>query len=283
MDDLSVVQTGFDALANIRSQLATDMNRKITTKIINQLNGLLDPTAGALAEHNIDASTINLDANTVLSGKALLGERGDDLDIMIVHPDVKQHLIAIGMTQFSGVPGGTVTYATQGVGVTQADIGYFAGFRVISDSQVPVDRGTPDAPVYTTYLASSGVIRTGSQFPIKIETERNILSLQNTLAVTYNRCDHVVGTSWVAGAFASDPDNAALAEPTNWIAAYKDTRLIPIVAIQSLSTFASLNPDPRFEKHPAVVAEAADHTVVPAVAPAAGEDASYPFDAASLR
>ena len=42
MDDLSRVQTGFDALANIRSQLATDMNRKITAKIISQLNGLFD-------------------------------------------------------------------------------------------------------------------------------------------------------------------------------------------------------------------------------------------------
>ena len=30
MDDLSQVQVGEDALANIRSQLARDMNRKIT-------------------------------------------------------------------------------------------------------------------------------------------------------------------------------------------------------------------------------------------------------------
>ena len=73
------------------------------------------PTAGALAAHNIDASTINRCQHCAV-GKALLGERGDDLDIMIVHPDVKQHLIAIGMTQFSGSLGGTVTYATQGVG-----------------------------------------------------------------------------------------------------------------------------------------------------------------------
>ena len=128
--------------------------------------------------------------------------------------------------------------------VTQADIGYFAGFRVISDSQVPVDRSTPGTPVYTTYLASSGVIRNvlSSRFASKLSATS---SLQNTLAVTYNRCDHAVGTSWVAGAFASDPTNADLAEPTNWIAAYKDTRLIPIVAIQSLSSFASLDPTPR--------------------------------------
>ena len=133
-------------------------------------------------------------------------------------------------------------------------------------------------------MASTGIIRTGSQFPILIETERNILSLQDTLAVTYNRCDHVIGTSWVAGAFASDPSNADLETPGNWAAAYLDTRLIPIVAIQSLSSFKSLvydelpdaDPSERFAKHPAVVAEAADHTAVPTTAPSAGEDAGYP-------
>ena len=47
MDDLSQVQTGEDALANIRSQLARDMNRKITSKIISQITGLM---GAALAE-----------------------------------------------------------------------------------------------------------------------------------------------------------------------------------------------------------------------------------------
>ena len=269
MDDLSQIQTGFDALANIRSQLATDMNRKITKKIISQLTGVL---TGPLAAHSITAAA-ELTANDVLAGKALLGERGDDLDILIVHPDVKQHLIALGMTVFQGSPGGTVTYATQGVGVTQADIGYFAGFRVISDSQVPVDLVTsPNEPIYSCYLAASGLVRTGSQFPILIETERNILSLQDTLAVTYNRCDHIVGTSWIAGAFASDPSNDELADGANWYAAYQDTRLIPLVEVKAKSTFKGLliDEDKRFAKHPAVVAKG-DLTTVPDGA-AAGTD-----------
>ena len=268
MDDLSAVQTGFDALANIRSQLATDMNRKITAKIISQMTGVL---AGPLAAHTV-AAAADLTANDVLTAQALLGERGNDMDILIVHPDVKQHLIALGMTQFSGTPGNPVAYATQGVGVTQTEIGYFAGFRVISDSQVPVDRTTdPTAPVYSSYLASSGLIKTGSQFPLLLETERNILSLQDTLAVTYNRCDHIVGTSWVAGAYASDPSNDDLADGDNWGAAYLDTRLIPLVEITSTSSFQSLNPDPVFQKHVQVVTKG-DFATVPTTAPAAGKN-----------
>ena len=92
--------------------------------------------------------------------------------------------------------------------------------RVISDSQVPVDKGTADPAdptkwVYTCYLAASGVIRTGAQFPMLIETERNKASLQDAMFVTYNRCDHVIGTSWVAGAYASDPSNAELEKGAN--------------------------------------------------------------------
>ena len=65
--------------------------------------------------------------------------------------------------------GGTVNYASNGIGVTNTDVGYFAGLRVIIDDQVPVtaDAGTG---VYTCYLASQGVIRTGSQFPLTIKT-----------------------------------------------------------------------------------------------------------------
>ena len=43
MDDLSQVQTGEDALANIRDQLSTDMARKMEQKLISQLTGLVGP------------------------------------------------------------------------------------------------------------------------------------------------------------------------------------------------------------------------------------------------
>ena len=268
-DDLHTVQTGFDALANIRSQLAQDMNRKITAKILAQLEGIF---GGALAAHTVTAAG-DLTATDILAAKALLGERGHDMDVLVVHPDVRFHLEDLGMTIFEGTPGGPVNYATQGIGVTQTQIGYFAGCRVIDDSQMPRDA----AGNYTSYLMKSGIIRTGSQFPIKIETERNILSLQDAMAVTYNRIDHVIGTSWVAGAYASDPLNTDLSTPGNWIAAYKDTRLIPMVQITSTNTkFTGLTgmidiaPEDRFEKHPSVVQKGTGDT--PLKAPSGAKD-----------
>nr|BAR35289.1 phage capsid protein [uncultured Mediterranean phage uvMED] len=249
-DDLSVVQTGFDALANIRSQLATDMNRKITAKILAQIEGIF---SGPLVNHEIApvAGNEELSSSDLIKARALLGERGDDMDILIVHPDVKYHLQDLGMTVLEGAPGTTISYATGGIGVTSTELGYFAGFRVISDSQVG-----KDGDYYNCYVMKSGMIRTGQQFATQIETERNILSLQNTMTCTYNRIDHIIGTSWVAGAYASDPLNDDLAEGSNWIAAYKDTRLIPMVKIKVKNPkFQSLEiaPDDRFEKHPSVI------------------------------
>ena len=70
---------------------------------------------------------------------------------------------------------------------------------VVVDSQVPhVDPAggtTGDAVGYTCYLAAPGVIRTGSQFPLSIKQNEDILSLQDVMSVTYNRLDHVLGTS----------------------------------------------------------------------------------------
>ena len=246
MDDLSQVQTGEDALANIRSQLARDMNRKITSKIISQITGLMDT---ALASHVVDVGIVDADgtgltdanylsAATVTKGKAVLGERGQDLKVLVVHPDVAYHMEALGMLTFLN-SGGTVNYASNGIGVTDTQIGYFAGLRVVIDSQVPVtaDAGTGK---YSCYLAAPGVIRTGSQFPLQIETERNILSLQDVMAVTYNRCDHCIGTSWVGS--TTDPTNANLATGSNWEAAYSDTRLIPLVELVVNTPYGVINP-----------------------------------------
>jgi len=82
-----------------------------------------------------------------------------------------------------------------------------------------------------SYMFGDGVIRTGSQFPIKIETERNIASLQDSMAVTYSQIHHIVGTSWQAT--TDHPTNAQLATKTNWSLAYQDPRNVHAVRLVS--------------------------------------------------
>ena len=128
--------------------------------------------------------------------------------------------------------GGTVNYASNGVGVTDTQIGYFAGLRVVVDSQVPVvdpaGGSAGDAKGYTCYLAAPGVIRTGSQFPLSIEQDRDILSLQDVMSVTYNRIDHVLGTSYGG---SMHPENSDLATAGNWTLAYTSHENVPLIEL----------------------------------------------------
>jgi hypothetical protein len=70
-----------------------------------------------------------------------LGERGEELDLLIVHPSVAYYLYQVGLLTFStsALSTGTgITWGGGGVGVSDRSIGQFAGCTVIIDSQVNI-------------------------------------------------------------------------------------------------------------------------------------------------
>ena len=234
-DDLHSYQTGEDALANIRSQLAADMNRKLQEKLQAQLTGLF---GGALSEANVYTYAGNMDAQAVTGARYCLGHKSQTVTTMVVHPCVAHDLEILGMQTFksdSGAAGG-VSYASNGIGVTDTAIRTFAGLRVIIDDTLPID----DDGNFISYLFAPGVVRTGAQFGLQIEQERNILSLQDVLAITYSNCLHVVGTSWYAS--TDNPDNTQLIEPANWTRVFQDPRNIPIVQLKTKASIAPQDP-----------------------------------------
>ena len=70
------------------------------------------------------------------------------------------------------------------------------------------------------------MIRTGAQFGLQIEQDRDILSLQDVMSVTYNRIDHVLGTSYSGD---MHPENTDLADPSNWTLAYTSRENVPLI------------------------------------------------------
>jgi hypothetical protein len=100
----------------------------------------------------------------------------------------------------------------------------------VVDSQVPTvepaSAVTGDALGYTCYLAAPGVIRTGSQFPLSIKADEDILSLQNVMSCTYNSIHHVLGTSYSG---TPHPENSTLADASKWSLAYGSTQSVPLV------------------------------------------------------
>ena len=236
-DMLHQYETGEQALQNVAQQLQRKINKDITAKVISQLTGLFGTALSgnslsvAAAAGATPAGENYLTAVSVTQAKYLLGENAADVSVLVVHPSVAADMEARGMLVFQN-SGGTVEYASNGVGITSTQVGFFAGLRVVVDSQVPLvaptGGTTGDAMGYVCYLAAPGVIRTGSQFPLTIEQDRDILSLQDVMSVTYNRIDHVLGTSYGGD---MHPENSDLANKDNWTLAFTSRENVPLVEL----------------------------------------------------
>ncbi len=243
-DDLSGYQTGEDALAHVRDQMAEAMNQKLTSKLVSQLTGLLGPGGPLAATNALDKSVTTgaaeanyLNAANVTEAKYLLSDRADNLTSIAMHPKVAAYLDQIGMLTFSTSAlstGGAIQWGGGGVGVSSTAVKKFAGLTVVSDSQLPIRGTSGEQEQFVCYLFSPNVVRTGQQFGLNIESDRNILALQDTLAVSYSNLMHIIGTSWSAA--GDNPSNAALATAGNWSLAY-DPQLVEVVELVVNSPF----------------------------------------------
>lgn len=239
VDDVAVLAAGEDPMLHIRNQLADAINKLKSTRLFSQLSGLF---ASTLAANSLDvgvaAASGAAEANfltgaTIARARNLLGERGDELDTLVVHPSVGFYLYQIGLLTFSTsalAASGSVVWGGGGVGIGARSIGEFAGCRVVIDPQVNViapGTGGHQREFYC-YLTKSGTILEGVQQELRIEADRNILSKQDVLSVDYHTAYHIMGTKWNSG--NDNPSNATLATSGNWAATY-NIDLIPIVQL----------------------------------------------------
>jgi hypothetical protein len=246
-DDLSKLGSGADPLAHVRNQLTAAINKLKTATLAAQLLGLFGGISGAgvlganqtnksfagVPGSMTEANFINV-AN-VVAAKAKLGERGDELDAIAMHSNVAYYLQQVGMLTFSTSAlsaGGAVVWGGGGVGVTQTEVATFAGLRVVIDDQLTYLTGgtSTHAVKYPVYLFKSGVVSEGIQQDLRLGADRNILSMQDILAVDYHYGYHVTGTKWnVAG---DNPTNAAttgnLADTASWALVYSAAKQVPI-------------------------------------------------------
>ena len=239
VDDSAVLAAGEDPMLHIRNQLADAINKLNSARLYNHLAGLFGT---ALSGHSLDkavgatsgqAEANFLTAANVAEARSVLGERGDELDILVVHPSVAYYLYQVGMLTFSTSAlsaSGAVTWGGGGVGVGAREVGEFAGMRVIVDSQVNTVRPGTATHVseFRCYMLKSGTIMEGVQSDLRVEAERNIMSKQDVISVDYHTAYHVMGTKWSNA--ADNPTNAQLATAGNWAATY-DIDLIPAVEL----------------------------------------------------
>ena len=246
-DDLSKLGSGADPLAHVRNQLSAAINKLKTATLKAQLLGLFGGITGAgiLGPNQYDATgtTSATEANyltvgNLMQAKNLLGERGEEIDTIAMHSSVAYYLQQVGMLTFSTsalAASGAVTWGAGGIGVGQAEVGTFAGLRVVIDDQLSSLAGGTATHIvkYPIYMFKSGVVSEGIQQDLRLAADRNILSMQDVIAVDYHYGYHIGGTKWnVAG---DNPTNAAttgnLADTASWALAYSTTKMIPVVRL----------------------------------------------------
>jgi len=129
------------------------------------------------------------------------------------------------------------------VGVTQPEVATFAGLKVVIDDQLTyLTGGTATHLVkYPVYLFKSGVISEGIQQDLRLAADRNILSMQDVIAVDYHYGYHVTGTKWAAN--GDNPTNASssgnLAATASWNLVYSTTKMVPVARLLVNTPFDS--------------------------------------------
>ena len=239
VDDVAVLAAGEDPMGHIRDQLADAINKLNSTRLFYQLHGLFGTALSANAlDLAVAASSGAAEANyltaaTVARGRSLLGERGEELDTIVVHPSVAYYLYQVGMLTFStsALSTGTgIQWGGGGVGVTDRAVGQFAGMNVVVDSSVNsvVPGSSGHIKEFYCYLIKSGTILEGVQQDLAIEAERNVLSKQDVISVDYHSTYHIMGTKWNDA--SDNPTNSNLGAKAKWALTY-DADLIPIVQL----------------------------------------------------
>ena len=239
VDDVAVLAAGEDPMGHIRNQIADAINKLNSARLFSHLQGVFGT---ALSSNNLDlakagtgATEANfLTASAVARGRSLLGERGEELDTIVVHPSVAYYLYQVGMLTFStsALSTGTgIQWGGGGVGISDRAVGEFAGCTVVVDSAVNTvapSSSSGHQVEFFCYLTTSGTILEGNQQALRIEAERNILSKQDVMSVDYHTAYHVMGTKWNDA--ADNPTNANLATANKWALTY-DADLIPLVQL----------------------------------------------------
>ena len=236
-DDLSKMGTGADPLAAVRGYLTKAINKLRTRVLISQLEGLFDTALAANVYDNSSSTTAGLsDANymsaaAVIGGRNKLGERGDELTIIAMHSAVYNYLLQVGALTFSTSAlstGGAITWGGGGVGLSSVEVAYFMGLRVVVDDMLAPDT-SGEEDVYPCYMMANGAVAEGVQQELRTAADRNILSLQDVLAVDYHYGFHVNGTKWVGS--GDNPDNAGLETGSNWELAFTEIKMTDVVKI----------------------------------------------------
>ena len=235
---------GIDPMAAIAQKMAAYVNNQKQKDLYSCLTGAFgsinaNSSSSALFDLTIDSESG--DSPTVLSprhvarAKALLGDQGEKLTAMAVHSNVYYDLLERNAIDRIYDDGGNADTAAASGSTTRAfdnpSFGSFMGLRVIVSDDIPTT-GSGSSTEYSTFFFTQGAVVTGEQAPIRTQTDRDILALEEAMAVDLHYIYHPVGLKYAVSTV--NPNRTVLETVGSWSKVY-ETKNIGIVRATNVS------------------------------------------------
>ena len=226
---------GLDPMAAIAQKMAAYVNNQKQKDLYSCLTGAFgsinaNDSNSALFGLTIDSESGDtptaLSPRHVARAKALLGDQGEKLTAMAVHSNVYYDLLernAIDRIYDDG--GNADTAAASGStarAFDQPSFGSFMGLRVIVSDDIPTT-GSGASTEYSTFFFTQGAVVTGEQAPIRTQTDRDILALEEAMAVDLHYIYHPVGLKYAVSTV--NPNRTVLETVASWSKVYENKNI----------------------------------------------------------
>ena len=238
------VGSSTDPMAAIAQKMAAYVNNQKQKDLYSCLTGAFGSINANDSNSALFALTIDSesgDTPTALSprhvarAKALLGDQGEKLSAMAVHSNVYYDLLERNVIDRIYDDGGNADTAAASGSTTRAfdnpSFGSFMGLRVIVSDDIPTT-GSGASTEYSTFFFTQGAVVTGEQAPIRTQTDRDILALEEAMAVDLHYIYHPVGLKYAVSTV--NPNRTVLETVASWSKVY-ETKNIGIVRATNVS------------------------------------------------
>ena len=241
--DLAALAAGSDPMAAIGAKIADYIANQRQKDLLSCLGGVFgavgDTAGGAFLGLAVDGASGDtptlLGPRQIVQAKALLGDQGEKLAAICVHPNVYYDLMERRAIDFIYDDNGAAdTAASQGSTANafgQVQVPTFMGLRVIVSADVQT-ANSGSSTEYASYLFTQGAIASGEQLGLQTETDRDILAKSDAMSIDLHYVYHPVGSKFSSA--VSNPTRAQLETVGNWTKVY-ETNNIGIVRITSTS------------------------------------------------
>ena len=236
---------GLDPMAAIAQKMAAYVNNQKQKDLYSCLTGAFgsinaNDSNSALFDLTIDSESG--DSPTVLSprhiarAKSKLGDQGGKLTAIAMHSNVYGDLLERNMIDRvydnngdadTAAASGSTTRAFDGPNVVET----FGGLRIIVSDDIPTT-GSGASTEYSTFFFTQGAVVTGEQAPIRTQTDRDILALEEAMAVDLHYIYHPVGLKYAVSTV--NPNRTVLETVASWSKVY-ETKNIGIVRATNVS------------------------------------------------